>query len=265
LRFKVLTAIIVFIIFWSPLRRSYRCPQPIELASVTSFNTYNRPKLDDFYRLNSVHNNIQFIMDTETDGHIFLDIDVYRKLDGSLGQREYRKPSHTNLYLNATSHHHPATKQAVLSTLVHHAKAVCDANSLPQGLKFLRATFRNNGYGENKFSALSIHRRETDCLPCTQLASSTCSDRHYVPNILSAPLRPPRFQASGLGGIAGLPKDRLPGNPAVNDESIDKCVEELSRAIQEALARLLLSVVPVPYYGPLYPPELETKYALKTG
>jgi hypothetical protein len=90
-------------------------------------------------------------MDTETDGHIsFLDIDVYRKPDRSLGHREYRKPTHTNLYLNATSHHHPATKQAVLSTLVHRAKAVCDTNSLPQRLQFLRATFRNNGYSEKQ-------------------------------------------------------------------------------------------------------------------
>jgi elongation factor P--beta-lysine ligase len=32
-------------------------------------------------------------------------------------------------------------------------------------------------------------------------------------------------------------KDRLPGNPSVKDElEIDKCVEELSNAIQEALA-----------------------------
>jgi hypothetical protein len=32
-------------------------------------------------------------------------------------------------------------------------------------------------------------------------------------------------------------EDRLPGNPTVNDEeAIDKCVEELSNAIQEALA-----------------------------
>jgi hypothetical protein len=32
-------------------------------------------------------------------------------------------------------------------------------------------------------------------------------------------------------------EDKLPGNPTVNDEeAIDKCVEELSNAIQEALA-----------------------------
>jgi hypothetical protein len=47
----------------------------------------------------------------------------------------------------------------------------------------------------------------------------------------------------------------------INDEqSIDKCIEKLSSAIQE-----LLSVVPVPTHRPLYPPELGTKYALKSA
>jgi hypothetical protein len=91
-------------------------------------------KLDDFHRLlNSVHNNIQFTMETETVGHIpFLNIDVCRKRDGSLGHRVYRKPTHINLYLNATSHLHPDNKQAVLSTFLHRAEAGCDTDSLPK-------------------------------------------------------------------------------------------------------------------------------------
>jgi hypothetical protein len=51
----------------------------------------------------------------------FLGIDVYRRPDGLLGHRVHRKPTHTNLYLNARSnarsHHHLANKLAVLSTL----------------------------------------------------------------------------------------------------------------------------------------------------
>jgi hypothetical protein len=43
------------------------------------------------------------------------------------------------------------------------------------------------------------------CLPCPQLWSPTCPDRHYVSNILPESFRPSRFQASGLGGIPGLP------------------------------------------------------------
>jgi hypothetical protein len=52
-------------------------------------------------------------MEIESDGDIFfLDIDilVYRRPDGSLGHIVYRKLTHTNLYLNAKSHHHPVNK-----------------------------------------------------------------------------------------------------------------------------------------------------------
>jgi hypothetical protein len=38
-------------------------------------------------------------------------------------------------------------------------------------------------------------------------------------------------------GFQACLEDRLPGNPAVNDDyEIDKCVEELTSAIQEAMA-----------------------------
>jgi hypothetical protein len=57
-------------------------------------------RLRDFIdHLNSVHQNIQFTMETERDSHLrFCDIDIYRRPDGSLGHKEYRKPTHTNLY-----------------------------------------------------------------------------------------------------------------------------------------------------------------------
>jgi hypothetical protein len=48
-------------------------------------------------------------METERDGHLpLIDIDIYRKPDGSLGHRVCRKPTQTNLYLCANSHHHPS-------------------------------------------------------------------------------------------------------------------------------------------------------------
>jgi hypothetical protein len=65
-------------------------------------------RLKDFLdHLNGIHQNIQFTMEMERDGHLpFLDIDIYRRPDGSLGHRVYHKPTHTNLYLNSSSHHH---------------------------------------------------------------------------------------------------------------------------------------------------------------
>jgi hypothetical protein len=81
--------------------------------------------------LKTLHKNIQFTMEMEKDGHLpFLDIDIYRRLDGSLAHIVYHKPTNTNLYLNPGSHHHPSIKEAILATLVHRARALCDKESL---------------------------------------------------------------------------------------------------------------------------------------
>lgn len=62
--------------------------------------------------LNSIHENIRFTMEMEVDGSLpFLDVMTTRKPDGTLGHAVYRKPTHTNRYLNAESHHHPAQKR----------------------------------------------------------------------------------------------------------------------------------------------------------
>jgi hypothetical protein len=72
-----------------------------------------------------LHNKIQFTMEIEEEGHLpFLDIDIYRKTDGSLGHKVYRKPTHSNLFLHQNSQHHPAKKQSVLVSLIHRAKAL---------------------------------------------------------------------------------------------------------------------------------------------
>jgi hypothetical protein len=65
----------------------------------------------------------------------------------------YCKPTHTNLYLNAKSHHHPSNKQVVLSTLIHRVRALCDEDSLQAELVFLKDVFEENGYNDRQ-----IHR-----------------------------------------------------------------------------------------------------------
>ena len=108
--------------------------------------THGQEKLTEFLNhLNRLHNKIQFTMEKE--GHLaFLDLDIYRKMDGSLGHKIYWKPTHTNLYLHQNSHHHPANKHSVIASLVHRAKALCDEDSLAQETKFLTTVFKDNGY-----------------------------------------------------------------------------------------------------------------------
>jgi hypothetical protein len=93
-------------------------------------------------------------METESEGHLpLLDLDIYRRPDGSLGHKVYHKPTHTNLYLSAKSHRHPSNKQAVLSTLIHRARALCDEDGLQAELVFLKDVFKENGYNDRQ-----IHR-----------------------------------------------------------------------------------------------------------
>jgi hypothetical protein len=92
--------------------------------------------------LNGLHKNIQFTMEVEENGHLpFLNIDIYKKGDGSLGHKVYRKPTHTHLYLHQLSHHHPANKHSVISSLIHRSRALCDPDSLQQELDFLNGVF----------------------------------------------------------------------------------------------------------------------------
>jgi hypothetical protein len=107
-------------------------------------------------------------MEAKTDGHIpFLDINVYERPSDSLGHRVCRMCNHINLYLNAISHYHPAKKEVVFFTLVHRAKSVCDSDSLPQELKFLQETIRNNGYSERQILC-DLNPPTTATPPCRQ-------------------------------------------------------------------------------------------------
>ncbi|XP_071446166.1 uncharacterized protein [Hetaerina americana] len=101
--------------------------------------------------MNNQHPNIRFAMEIVKNHRLpFLDILIHRKRDGRLGHSVYRKPTHTDPYLNGNSHHHPAQRDAVLSSLIHRAKARADKESLPAEIKHLKKTLLQNGYGERQ-------------------------------------------------------------------------------------------------------------------
>ena len=116
-----------------------------------------------FAHMNSQHPNIKFTMEKEKNGQLpFLDILIRKKEDGSLGHSIYRKATHTDLYLNNQSHHHPSQKEAVLSTLLHRAKNIPDKESIPNEIKHLKKAFMKNGYSKHQISmALKRTFRET--------------------------------------------------------------------------------------------------------
>ncbi|XP_076659914.1 uncharacterized protein LOC143363201 [Halictus rubicundus] len=117
--------------------------------------SHGRDTLDNFLQyINSLHPNIQFTMEIEnTDRSLpFLDVLITRKPDGSLGHQVYRKPTHTNRYLHASSHHHPAQKNSVISSLINRAISISEKQHLPQELEHLRTTLGQNGFSKHKIN-----------------------------------------------------------------------------------------------------------------
>ena len=84
--------------------------------------------------INSVDPAIMFtVEDNKEDGSIpFLDIIVKPEADGTLSITVYRKPTHTDLYLQSDSHHHLPAKFSVIHTLSHRASTVCSKPELLQ-------------------------------------------------------------------------------------------------------------------------------------
>ena len=84
--------------------------------------------------INSVDPAIRFtVEDNKEDGSIpFLDTTVKPEADGALSITVYRKPTHTDQYLQWDSHHHLSAKFSVIHTLSHRASTVCSKHELIQ-------------------------------------------------------------------------------------------------------------------------------------
>ena len=83
---------------------------------------------DEFFQhINGIEKKIQFTAEnTRADGSLpFLDTLVTVQEDGSLSTSIYRKPTHTNQYLQWDSHHSIANKYSVINSLLHRATNIC--------------------------------------------------------------------------------------------------------------------------------------------
>ena len=80
--------------------------------------------IDNLHRhINTIEATIQFTAERESDAQLaFLDVLVIRNSVGTLATNVYRKPTHTDRYLNIQSHRPIAHKIAVIRILNHQAK-----------------------------------------------------------------------------------------------------------------------------------------------
>ena len=85
----------------------------------------------------------------EVDGKLpFLDTLLHCKNDGSLDISVYRKPTHTDRYLNFSSHHPRHVKEGIVSCLFHRARNISQRENIQVEEDHLRGVLEGNGYPE---------------------------------------------------------------------------------------------------------------------
>ena len=84
--------------------------------------------------INSIDKNIQFTSEEpRTDGSIpFLDVWLTPGVDGSITTSVFRKPTHTELYMQWDNHHAISSKYSVIGTLHYRANTICSSPELLQ-------------------------------------------------------------------------------------------------------------------------------------
>jgi len=107
-----------------------------------------KDELESFvWQLNGVEFKINFTLNHEEENFIpFLDVGITKK-DGKLITKVYRKPTHTQQYINWKSNHPKNLLLGVMKGLIHRAHMLCDEKEdLLQELSLLRDVFIANGY-----------------------------------------------------------------------------------------------------------------------
>ena len=118
--------------------------------------------LDEFLKhLNGLHHRIQFTMEKEDNQKIpFLDVLVERR-ENKLHTDIYRKPTHTNNYLNYRSNHHPKVKMGIVKCLETRAKRICNEEGYRTETNQLKNVFTSIGYPANKIESLLNIKKKT--------------------------------------------------------------------------------------------------------
>ena len=101
--------------------------------------------------LNSVEPSVQFTLEREKDRNLpFLDLNVSSGVQGNLETSVYRKPTHTDKYLEVDAHHPICHKKSVAKTLLKRADCLPSSlDSKPEERKYVSNVLKANGYTKN--------------------------------------------------------------------------------------------------------------------
>ena len=132
-----------------------------------SFVIIKRDAISAFHdTLNSIDPKISFTIETESNGQIaFLDTLVSRN-NGKITIEVYRKPTHTDRYLDFNSHHEKKHKISTASNLLNRA---CNLPNTADGkskeVKHVSDALKANGYPQSIISNILKKKRATETIP----------------------------------------------------------------------------------------------------
>ena len=103
---------------------------------------------DLLVHLNSIEPSVQFTCEVEKNRHLpYLDILLEHNLDGTISTRVCRKLTHTERYLDFSSHHPPAHKAAVVKSLFDRADRLSSCPEyLSEELDKIHTAMASNNY-----------------------------------------------------------------------------------------------------------------------
>ena len=97
-------------------------------------------------------------MEIESENSLpFLDVKVTRDRN-QVHTSVYRKPTHTDRYLNYGSNHHPRIKSGIIKCLAHRARSVCSKDTIRTELDHLQEVFESNAYPPSLVT-LNLHTK----------------------------------------------------------------------------------------------------------
>ena len=111
--------------------------------------------------LNSVRPSIGFTVEVEREGSLpFLDTLLQRRDDGSLDVTVYRKPTHTDRYLDFQSHHPSHVKRGLVRCLYDRARSITTRQeNLKKEECHLAEVLKQNGYPSSFIRSSSVPSR----------------------------------------------------------------------------------------------------------
>ena len=141
--------------------------------------------VDDFHQhINTIEDTIQFTVERESKSQLaFLDVLITRNPDRTLATNVYRKPTHTDRYLDFQSHHPVSHKIAVVRTLNHRAKNLSSTPvAIAEEERKVAQALKKNGYPQK-----IIEQQPRPCPPSQNTTeSNTYMTIPYIRNTSEA-------------------------------------------------------------------------------